>query len=348
MSLDRHFDELLGDLAGFYRSWLIYLGLETGLIAALHDSPSGLTTTELSAAAACAQPGVEGWARAAFAHGLLDVGFVLGDPREDDLGPTADRFRIDADLANVLLDESRPEFLGGQFIFSVGASLDYTGMTDFLRTGRPSPDRTARFHRSVEKLNAQDTTLFFEQVLPALPDLAAQLVDAEVLDVGCGAAGWLLATADAYPGTRGVGVEFDPEWLARARERVHEAGHEDRIRIVEHDPASMEWRDTFDLAYFQDVVHELPEPEEALRSAWRSVRPGGLLLVFDWCLPTSWDEYRTPQGELLWGYQLDELYQGTSLLTRRGFGRLFAAAGIGTPQRIELDAGATVFALRKG
>lgn len=37
MSLDDRADELLDDLAGFYRSWLIYLGIETGLIAALRS-----------------------------------------------------------------------------------------------------------------------------------------------------------------------------------------------------------------------------------------------------------------------------------------------------------------------
>ncbi len=304
---------------------------------------------ELAVAARCAERPVDGWARASFAYGLLDVDFVGRSAPDDDLAPSANRFRLDPDLAAVLLDETQPEFLGGQFSFTVGASLDYGSMVDFMRTGRPSPGRTARFHRSVEKLNAQDTALFHEQVLPQLPELEQRLsAGAEVLDVGCGDAGWLLALAGAYPQVRAVGVEFDPEWLLRARDRVRTAGLEDRITVEERDPARLDWEGRFGLVYFQDVLHELTDPAAALRSAWRAIAPGGTLLVFDWCMPSSWEGYRTQQGELLWGYQLDELFQGTSLLTRNGFERRFAEAGLADPQRLELEAGATLFLVRRG
>lgn len=347
--MDDRFEELLADLAGFYRSWLVYLGLETGLLAALRDASGGLSTPQLAAAAGCSAGAVDGWARASFAHGLLDVEFVIGSVPDEDLAPSANRFRLDPDLAAILLDETRPEFLGGQFAFTVGASLDYGSMADFLRTGRPSRDRTARFHRSVEKLNTQDTALFHEQALAALPDLAERLsAGTEVLDVGCGGGGWLLTLAAAYSRVRAVGIEFDPEWLQRARARVRAAGLEERITVEERDPSRTVWEGRFGLVYFQDVLHELPDPAAALQAAWRAVAPKGMLLVFDWCMPSSWGEYRTQQGELLWGYQLDELFQGTSLLTRKGFEQVFAQAGTGTPERLELDAGATIFVLRRG
>ena len=71
MGLDDRFDDLVATLGGFYRSWLIYLGLELGLFRRLRDAGSrGLTPAELSSAAGCAAGPIEEWALAADAHGL--------------------------------------------------------------------------------------------------------------------------------------------------------------------------------------------------------------------------------------------------------------------------------------
>jgi len=337
MSMDDRFADLLDDLSGFYRSWIVYLGIETGLIAALRDASHGLLVADLAQQAGCAPSTVDVWSRAGYAFGLLELD-LSDEPR----------FRIDAELAAMLTDETRADFLGGQFAFSVGASLEHGGLVDVIRSGRPHPDRSATFHRSVERLNAQDTTLFLEQGVSSVPGLRQRLeAGIQVLDVACGGGGWLMAMAEAYPVIRGTGIEFDPEWLATARARIGGARLQHRITIEEGDPASVPASGRYGLVYLQDVLHEMPDPAAALAGGWRVVEQGGWLVVLDWCLPSSWEEYRTRQGELLWGYQLDELYQGTSLLTRAGFERLFQAADLPAPERIELDAGATLFVLRR-
>jgi hypothetical protein len=49
MTADERFESLLDDLSGFYRSWLVYLGLELGLIAALRRAAdSGLNAADLA------------------------------------------------------------------------------------------------------------------------------------------------------------------------------------------------------------------------------------------------------------------------------------------------------------
>ena len=45
MQLDERFDDLVASLAGFHRTWLVYLGVELGLFAHLRAAgPAGLTT----------------------------------------------------------------------------------------------------------------------------------------------------------------------------------------------------------------------------------------------------------------------------------------------------------------
>jgi hypothetical protein len=63
----------------------------------------------------------------------------------------------------------------------------------------------------------------------------------------------------------------------------------------------------------------------------------------DWPLPSSPDEFRTRHGELIAGVQLDELYQGTALVTRDQFLAWFGQAGLAAPDLIDLPSGASVF-----
>jgi hypothetical protein len=113
MRLDDPFDDLLASLAGFHRSWLIYVGLELGLFQALRDAGErGMTSAELAQAVDCAPIGIDVWAWAADAHELATL--------EDG------RLRADSEVSEILLDEELPEFLGGQFVHSVVASMDWS------------------------------------------------------------------------------------------------------------------------------------------------------------------------------------------------------------------------------
>jgi SAM-dependent methyltransferase len=330
------FDELAQGLGGFYLSWVIYLGLELGLFARIRSAGAdGIAPGELAAACACAAEPVGAWVRAAHASDL--VGF------------DGSRVTLPPDTASVLLDDSRPEYLGGQFVAAVVSSLDYATLPDFFRTGRPIAERPPRFHRAIEAVTVQDIAVFFQEGLAALPDLAARLAaGGRVLDVACGGGRWLIAVARRFAATSLVGVEFEPDSVARAMRHVTDAGLDDRIRIEARDVTSMPFDAEFDLVYLQDALHELPDPAASLRSAWKAVATGGRLVVLDWCLPSSLEESQSLQAELLWGIQVDELFQGTRMYTQDGFVGIFAAAGLPGPGVIELPSGATLFTVERG
>jgi SAM-dependent methyltransferase len=336
MALDDRFDELVASLGGFYRSWLIYLGLELGLFRQLRDAEGrGLTPAELATAAGCAPQPVEVWALAADAHGLAT--FEGG------------RLTVDDDVVAVLLDDRVPEFLGGQFVHAVVASLDWDRMPRFFQTGRPFRKRPDRYRESIERLTVQDIAVFFQEALAALPQLVADLGAgaSRVVDVHCGGGRWLIAMAQRFPSLELVGVEFEPDSVERARRNVEAAGLNDRIRIEHGDVAKTTHAGEFDLAYFQYALHGLPDPPAALRAAWAALRDGGRVLVLDWPLPSTVDEFRTRHGELIAGVFLDEVFQGTRLGTRETFAGWFAAAGLPEPDLIDLPSGASVFVATK-
>jgi SAM-dependent methyltransferase len=335
MGQNDRFDELAASVGGFYRSWVIYLGLELGLFARIRAAGgTGLTASELAAGADCRPEPVEAWLRAAHAGDLVEL--------------DGGRATLADDLAAVLLDDTHPEYLGGQFVVAVVSSLDYVGLVEFFRTGRTIAERPARFHRAIEAVTVQDIAVFFQEGLAELPDLAASLVrGGRVLDVACGGGKWLIAVASRFLETQLVGVEYEPDSVARASRHVTEAGLDDRIRVEARTIPDMPFRSEFDLVYLQDALHELPDPPGSLAAAWAAVAPGGRLVVLEWCLPDDPAESQSLHAELLWGIQIDELYQGTRMYTHAGYDTLFATAGVPPPTMVELRSGASLFVVRR-
>ena len=223
MELDDRFDELIDSLAGFHRTWLLYIGAELGLFSRLRAAGrDGLTTAELAAVSGCHPAPIGAWVAAADAHGLA----VL----------EGDRLTLDEATAVILLDEARPEYLGGQFIHAVVASLDWTGMLEFFRSGQPLRDRPDRYRVSIERLTIQDVAVFFQEALAELPQLVADLSGGgRVVDIHCGGGRWLMAMARRFPAIELVGLEFEPDSVARARANVEEAGLAARIEIRQGD-----------------------------------------------------------------------------------------------------------------
>ncbi len=335
MGHDDRFDDLIASLGGFYRSWLVYLGLDLGLFTRLRAAgPSGLTPAELAEATGTHPQAVEVWAWAADAHDLATF---------DD-----GRLVADEDVAAMLLDGDRADFLGGQFSHAIVASMDWGGMADFFRTGVSIGSRPDRYREAIERLTRQDIAVFFQEVLAALPQLAADLsAGGRVVDVHSGGGRWLMAMARRFPALELVGVEFEADSVARARAAIEAESLTGRITIREAQATTPAGKSEYDLVYFQYALHQLRDAPEVLRAAWAAIRPGGRLLVLDWPLPSTPDEFRTRHGEIIAGVQLDELYQGTALATREQFLAWFADAGLPTPAVIDLPSGAAVFLVER-
>jgi SAM-dependent methyltransferase len=335
MAYDDRFDDLIASLGGFYRSWLVYIGLELGFFAKLRESgEAGLQPAELAAATGTHPTAVEVWAMAADAHELAEL-------RDG-------RLILHDDIGAIVLDDHRAEFLGGQFSHAVVASMDWATMSDFFRTGTPIAHRPDRYRLAIERLTRQDIAVFFQEALALQPQLVADLVrGGRAVDIHCGGGRWLIAMARRFPSLELVGVESEPDSAARARAAVSAEGLADRITIRETAATEIGPADTFDLAYFQYALHQLPDAPGALRAAWTALRPGGRLLVLDWPLPSEPEEFRSRHGELILGVQLDELFQGTALVSRDRYLAWFDEAGLPEPTEIDLPSGAALFLLER-
>ena len=295
--------------------------------------PSGRTIEALAADTGCHPAAVRAWAVGADAQEIatLDGGTIVGDD----------------DVAVILLDEERPEYLGGQFVHAAVASLDWGGMVDFFRTDEPIRERPERYRIAIERLTAQDIAVFFQEALAELPQLVADLGrGGRVVDIHCGGGRWLIAMARRFPGRarrrRGRG--------GFGRPRPGEGrggGPRDRITIRQTGATKAGELGEFDLAYFQYALHQLTDAPAALRAAWAALRPGGRILVLDWPLPSSQEEAQSRQGALIAGVQLDELYQGTALVSREQYLAWFSEADVPRPVLVDLPSGASMFVAQR-
>lgn len=114
------------------------------------------------------------------------------------------------------------------------------------------------------------TARWYAAVLDRLPE------SAQLLDVGIGTAGALLANAEQVrdKGVRVVGVDIDADYIRRARRRLAESMLADRAEVrlesvYDHQGGP------YDAVYFSASFMLLPEPEGALRHCTTLLKPGG-------------------------------------------------------------------------
>ncbi len=100
-----------------------------------------------------------------------------------------------------------------------------------------------------------------------------------VLDVGCGTGELLARLAAKYPSARLAGLDPVPEMLEVAKGKLR-PGVDFRVGWANELP----WPDSsFDVVVSCNMFHYIIHPVEAVREMERVLRPGGSIVITDWC-----------------------------------------------------------------
>lgn len=103
--------------------------------------------------------------------------------------------------------------------------------------------------------------------------------DAVVLDVGCGTGALLKALSQAQPGLKLHGADPTPAMLAVAAKRL-----DDKASLHQAYAEALPFSDAFfDLVVSTSAFHFFRDPLKALAEMHRVLRPGGRIIVTDWC-----------------------------------------------------------------
>ena len=179
-----------------------------------------------------------------------------------------------------------------------------------------------------------------ERRLEELRRLSSRLVGL-ILDCACGFGVDMLALSGLDGGRELVGVDLALEGLRRAREELRKRGG--LAHLIQADACSLPLRpNAFDGAIISHMLHHHPLPliKAILAEVSRALRPGGFLLVREWCPadegPSLREEVSRFLNELA---HLRELLEGLGELGARpevrallyehfpafGFGRLYSS-----------------------
>jgi len=140
-----------------------------------------------------------------------------------------------------------------------------------------APTDIEPFERSLERRNR------FEE--PTARDLIADLrlpAGSRGVDVGCGVGLYAQWLAEAVgPGGHVVGVEPKRERVDAARQQTAAAGlTPTRLAFQEGDGTALPFPDgAFDWVFCGDVLHHIPDTQQALREMARVTRPGGRIVI---------------------------------------------------------------------
>jgi SAM-dependent methyltransferase len=113
------------------------------------------------------------------------------------------------------------------------------------------------------------------------------LIDARLIDIGCGTGRTLHQLSRAHPGLRLYGADMSPAYVKRARQRLLEV---DEITLAVENAEALPWADgTFEIATSVYMFHELPRNarRNAVREMFRVVKPGGLVVIEDSAQPAE-------------------------------------------------------------
>jgi SAM-dependent methyltransferase len=161
--------------------------------------------------------------------------------------------------------------------YRTGGGVSYAAYGQQLRRGIAALNRPMFLHELASTW------------LPAMPDLDRRLragPPARVLDLGCGLGASSIALARAYPNAQVLGVDLDEASVTEARVAAAEAGVADRISFVVGDAAQVAAEGPFDLITIFEALHDMGDPEGALRAARALLADDGQVLVADERWPT--------------------------------------------------------------
>lgn len=310
--------KLFGYVLGYQATWVVDVGLKTGLFQAIAEAEP---IAEQTLATKLELDGryLSVWCRAAYAFELVDW-----DER--------DGYRLAAHMRELLLEPADPQFLGGRLQFYAALHEDFRAFSKFLKDGGswPRAEHDPFLLRSLESMTKPDAVTVTDMVLPQLSATVGQLEreGGLILDLGAGAGFAAAHYARRFPKARVVGIEYD---AAQVRLAQQEVGSEARVEIRHGDANELADRELYDLVTMNVALHETGGPDEwrnVLRRVHAALKPGGALIVSELPYPDSIPAYRdVPTYKALAGVQFHETLVGCGAITQDTLRELLTNAG---------------------
>jgi SAM-dependent methyltransferase len=259
------------DLAAVLHGATVVLGDKLGLYRAMADLGAA-TPEQIAGATGCDPRFVHEWVNAQAASGYCHY------------DPSTATYRLDAAQRACLADDSHPAFVVGGMAIASSIHRDEAKVREAFQSGNGVAWHehdadlfigTERFFRPGYVANL--TTSW----IPALDGVEDRLRrGARVADIGCGHGASTVLLGQAYPASTVVGFDYHAASIEIARRRAVAAGVDGRVTF-EVASAGAFPGDGYDVAFIFDALHDMGDPEAALRHVHDRLVPGGTLMLVE-------------------------------------------------------------------
>ena len=204
-----------------------------------------------------------------------------------------------------LADDDSPVFLPGGF---AGIAAAWAGTARFIeafRTGQGVGwhEQDGRLFRGTERFFRPGYKAhLLAEWIPALEAAEAKLqAGATVADVGCGHGASTILMAQAYPKSTFVGFDYHDASVDTARKRAAESGVGDRVTFEV--ASAKDYPGTgYDVIAFFDCLHDMGDPEGAVRHARSAIADDGTVLLVEPFAGDRVEDNLNPVGRAFYGF----------------------------------------------
>ena len=315
---------LLGSAAGFVAHRTVTMGLRSGLVETLAEHPDGLTAEALADRVGL-DPFYTGvWCRSALASGLVTR--------------QGDRHRLAPHMDTLLLDTTSPAYVGALFLVLEQPEL-FDRFEQVLPTGERlwwdecSPEWIAGVTGTGTPFNTRLVPGGLEQV-PGLADRLAS--GGRIVDTACGAGVGVVRLAEHFPACEVVGIDGDAHSIELARQRVTDAGLDDRVTLQTSPLEEMTIHPPATLVVNNISMHECRDIDRVTHAVREGLEPGGWFVISDFPFPDTDEGLATVPGRLMAGIQFFEAQIDDQLLPRSAYDDLLARHGFTDLGNVEL------------
>jgi ubiquinone/menaquinone biosynthesis C-methylase UbiE len=153
-------------------------------------------------------------------------------------------------------------------------------MTDSPRSRRQDPT-VPRQYDAWARVYDLFWARYVSKTLPVLQRTASVQPGERVLDLACGTGEFERRVLAEQPSAQLVGVDLAPAMVERARAKLD---GDTGAHFEQADVHALPFGDgAFDVVVCANTFHYFTHPEQVLKEARRVLRPGGRLLLLDWC-----------------------------------------------------------------
>lgn len=262
-------DRLFGFYTGGFVTFMIDLGVRTGLLDAMADGPA--TSVELAGRAGSNERYVREWLGAVVTAGIVDY-----DPATATFAlPAEHAVCLTGDTESNIAPLSLLSGLLARYIQPVAGAFRHGG-------GVPYEAYRPEFTEVMDALSRGTLDgVLVDGVVPVVAGLAERLREGTcVADIGCGTGHSTNLLARAFPATRFVGYDLAADAIDRGRAEAVDYGLSN-VAFEVLDVANLPADPPLGAVFAFDSVHDQTDPAGVLRAVFDALEPGGIFVMFD-------------------------------------------------------------------